>query len=199
MNPGAGASCNDEHELAARAVRGDRAALATVWEQNRGWVAAVLLAHRPRGHELEDLVQEVAVVLTQKISGLAEPAALRAWLRTVTLNVARGAARRATPRALPLFDHPDPRSERANSAPETREESKRVLDAMECLTPDLREVLVLRSVHGWSQREIAHFLEVPETTVETRLVRARRVLRERVDRTGGSSAVVPSTLRMHES
>ncbi|MGE3166296.1 MAG: RNA polymerase sigma factor [Planctomycetota bacterium] len=176
---------HDDAEFAARAARGDRAALAALWEQHRGWIAALLVAYRPRGHELDDLMQEVALVLTQRIGDLKEPAAIRGWLRTVAHNVARGAARRPIPRPTPaLPDAPDPLGEqRLHTVPEAREESDRALRVMESLPTDLREALALRCLQGWGQAEIARFLGVPETTVETRLARARRILRERLDPT----------------
>ena len=43
---------------------------------------------------------------------------------------------------------------------------------------------MLRAVEGLSQRSIAARLEVPVTTVETRLAKARRRLREVLDRDG---------------
>ena len=49
------------------------------------------------------------------------------------------------------------------------------------LEPQFREPLLLRAVEGMSQREVAELLCVPETTVETRLARARRHLRERLE------------------
>jgi DNA-directed RNA polymerase specialized sigma24 family protein len=42
------------------------------------------------------------------------------------------------------------------------------------------EPLLLQAGQGLSQREIAEILDVPETTVETRLARARRMLRQLV-------------------
>jgi DNA-directed RNA polymerase specialized sigma24 family protein len=40
-------------------------------------------------------------------------------------------------------------------------------------------------VQGLSQRQIADLLDVPETTVETRLARARRMLRQLASTTEG--------------
>jgi predicted RNA polymerase sigma factor len=40
---------------------------------------------------------------------------------------------------------------------------------------------MLRAVHGMRGRHIAEILELPEATVETRIARARRMVRELAD------------------
>ena len=49
------------------------------------------------------------------------------------------------------------------------------------LHPDYGEPLLMRCVRGMTYAQIADALGVPLTTVETRLARARRMLRERMD------------------
>lgn len=48
------------------------------------------------------------------------------------------------------------------------------------IPPLYAEPLILQSMRGLSQRQIAELLDVPETTIETRLARARRMLRQAV-------------------
>lgn len=163
------------------------AALEALWREHRRWVAAVLLAHKPREAELEDLLQEVAMTFVSRVHELRDPGALRPWLRTVAVNVARMDARRVRLRRAalrPLDDEhaelPDPRQAADGRAREARAEAQAALDAAARLPQDLREALLLRCVRGLSQKQIAALLDVPETTVETRLARARRLLRERL-------------------
>src|SRR5437868_14425308 len=77
----------------AAAIRGDADAVRAPWQENRRWVAAVLLAHKPRQAELEDLLQDVAMTFVRTISRLRDEAMLRPWLRTVAINAARAAGR----------------------------------------------------------------------------------------------------------
>ena len=51
-------------------------------------------------------------------------------------------------------------------------------EAIERLTPDLREVIVLRELEELSYKEIAAVAGVPIGTVMSRLSRARQALRE---------------------
>ncbi|MFQ5654125.1 MAG: RNA polymerase sigma factor [Planctomycetota bacterium] len=178
-------SAPDHHHDLRCAVEGNRPALERLWRRQRRWVAALLLAHKPRESELEDLLQEVAVTLVGRIHEIRDPRKLLSWLRTVALNVARTAGRRARSRRKHLrlvegndLHVVDPATERARHAEEARDDVTKALGIVNRLHPDYREPLLLRAVHGLSQRRIAEILALPVTTVETRLARARRMLRE---------------------
>lgn len=165
-----------EHHDCERAMRGDPAATEALWIAHRGFVAAVLRAHAPRAAELDDLLQEVAVAMVRHLASLRSPSALRPWLRTIALHTARSAGRRhanAAPRAAV-----DPDALPGRAAPtEVHDRLETVLSTVDALPVELREPLLLRAVDGLSQRAIADALGIPETTVETRLARARRLLR----------------------
>ena len=139
-----------------------------LWRENRGWIAAVLHAHRPREVEVEDLLQEVALSLVRHVDEV-DLSRARPWLRRVAINCARDAARRASVR-------------RRRPAPVVAAEpaagaGAAALETVMALPMEYREPLLL-SLRGLSQRVIAEVMEVPVTTVETRLVRARRMVRE---------------------
>jgi len=55
-----------------------------------------------------------------------------------------------------------------------------LLEVLSGLSPEHREVVVLRELEGMSYDEIAGVLGVPRGTVESRLFRAREKLRERL-------------------
>src|SRR5689334_20717385 len=84
-----------DQSLVAAAIRGDVDAVRHVWAQHRRWVAAVLLAHKPAGSEVDDLLQDVAMAYVRTISRLRDESALKPWLRTVAINAARAAGRQA--------------------------------------------------------------------------------------------------------
>lgn len=164
----------------------DSRVLQSLWQAHRRWVAAILLAHMPREAELEDLLQEVAMRLVTHAGELEGPEKVRPWLRTVAVNVARTHGRRQTVqrRAFPrLADDPLPRAEGNDDAQQRddRDEGRRAMRLSRQLPEEYREPLLLRAVRGMSYRQIADTLGLPMTTVETRLVRARRMLREQME------------------
>jgi len=91
----------------AAAIAGDPAALRELWRSHRRWVAAIVLSHMPSELELEDLLQDVATVVVERIGEVREPERLRSWLRTVAVNVARpGGGRGARPGGAPRPPRP---------------------------------------------------------------------------------------------
>src|SRR5258706_15797327 len=129
----------DEAEAESRAVlrltRDDHEELKRLWEENRRWVAALLLVHKPRWADLDDLLQEVATTLVSKGHEVRDAALLKPWLRTVATNAARLAARRGKLRLHGSLDAPDtdggPENESEpmpSAVPTRREEAKRLLE-----------------------------------------------------------------------
>lgn len=56
--------------------------------------------------------------------------------------------------------------------------------ALERLTPEQREILVLKELEGFRYGEIAGILDIPEGTVASRLYHARRALKDALDEMG---------------
>jgi RNA polymerase sigma-70 factor (ECF subfamily) len=164
-----------------------REALQRIWEDNRRWVAAILLVYKPRYADLEDLLQDVAATLVSHVHDLREASALKPWLRAVAINAARMAGRRGSLRQHLSLDGDLPGSDStdgpADAAPPDRnvagdEDAQRVMTLAARLDDGYREPLLLKAVHGLSYRQIGQILGLPETTVETRIARARKQLRE---------------------
>ena len=200
--------------LVDAAMAGDPLALQGIWERNRRWVAAVILAHKPRSADADDLLQEVAVTVLAKIRTLDNPANFQPWLRVVAMNVARLAGRKyaAGPRMV-RFDGagdneegtggPADRLGTADESPEVKEEARRVMGLAMELHADYREPLLLRCVQELSYAEIGEILGLPETTIETRIARGRRMLREKAGGarvvTTGSATGATGSVRMAAS
>lgn len=190
---------DESTELARRAIKGDRPALEELWRLHRRWLAAVVLAHRAGRAETDDLLQDVALAVVRNIAQLRDPALVRPWLRAVAVNSVRTSARRQA--AGPVTHnghagHPEP--ETASIAPaETRTGGERaalnparLLELALGLPVHYREPLLLRALRDLSVRHIAEAMDLPEKTIETRLLRARRLLCDAVameeDRTGAT-------------
>ncbi|MEM9166938.1 MAG: sigma-70 family RNA polymerase sigma factor [Planctomycetota bacterium] len=177
----------DEHDLIGRARLGDKAALDALWQRYRRWVAAVLLAHKPRETDLDDLLQEVALTVVEKLGQLDDPKAFKPWLRTIAVNAARATGRKQTRRRglLKLVRHEvasvgSDGQGRWNHASgiERAERSRRMTGLIDRLPEIYRECVLLRCVRGMTHAQISAITGLPETTVETRIARGRRALRE---------------------
>jgi RNA polymerase sigma factor (sigma-70 family) len=176
-----GLSLPIEAELEARdAVAGDVAALQDLWARHRRWVAAILLAHKPKWADVDDLLQEVAVSMVRKVGELRDPRAVKPWLRTVAINAAHAAGRSGVKRSRDVsLDDERPVMGREGPADSTElDDGRRLMDLSRHLPDGYREPLLLKAVQGLTYREIGQILGLPETTIETRIARGRRMLRE---------------------
>lgn len=200
----AGGGCSGEPEIPAeviqRAILGDPDAQRDLWHRHRRWVAAVLLAHAPRDAEIDDLLQEVALAVVAKISGLRETGAFKPWLRAVAMSIAKTAARRRTVRKagwlklVGFAGDTDAAREAARlreigagggaSADATVGRGRRLLELSAELPDGYREPLLLKCVQGMSYKQIGEVMGLPDTTIETRIARARRMLREKAEGEG---------------
>jgi RNA polymerase sigma-70 factor (ECF subfamily) len=156
-----------------------------IWEENRRWVAAVILAYKPRWTDLEDVLQDVAAALARNEQLLRDPGAVRSWLRTVAINASRLAGRKGKLRQHASLDEASPdRTEPAacGNPPEAvlgrQEDAVRIVELAIRLPEAYREPLLLKAVRGLSYRQIGQILGLPETTIETRIARGRRMLKE---------------------
>ncbi|MCA9289953.1 MAG: sigma-70 family RNA polymerase sigma factor [Phycisphaerales bacterium] len=167
----------------AAAIAGDPDALHRLWARHRRWVAAILLAHKPSFVELDDLLQEVAMVMVRRVHELRDPASLRGWLRVVAVNAARAAARSAKCRLSPerLHGQAEP-PDGVRIDPTALDDTSRIMAHIAELPEAYREPLVLRALQDLSYRQISETLDLPESTIQTRIARARRMLREAVER-----------------
>ncbi len=166
------------------AIAGHSDALSVVWVGVRRWVAAILIAHKPREADLEDLLQIVALQVCRKVHEVRDPALFKPWLRTVTINIAREQGRKATRKRsgmLRLVGRAKNEKRDTIGSMQLSEDAKRVLDAAMSLPEKYREPVLMRCQQSMSYKQIAEVLSLPETTIETRIARGRRMLRETIE------------------
>lgn len=166
----------------------DQDSVRALWQEHRRWVAAILIAHKPAWADVDDLLQEVAVAVVRKVGDLRDMNALKPWLRAVALNAANAAGRSGKRRPTSLDAVGEPGVAGRIGGPSIpgggaesvriRDEASRLLDLARQLPDGYREPLLMKAVQGMSYREIGEVLGLPETTVETRIARGRRMLRE---------------------
>lgn len=166
--------------IVADAVGGDREAIQCLWQTHRRWIAAVLLTYKPRQAELEDLLQEVAMTVVSKINTLRDEANVRAWLRAVAINVARAAGRSVSskPQTALVGENIESPEIGTVELASVDEQFREVMDAAGQLPEEYREPLMLRAMQGMRSRQISSILGIPPATVDTRVARARKMLRE---------------------
>ncbi len=131
----------------------------------------------------EDAAQEAFVRAFGSIRSFRADQPFAPWLYRIVLNEARRIAARAgrRPEALQL---PDELLASEESTPEEaalhRERRAALWTAIDSLKDDHRTVLVLKYFNQFSEIDIATVLGVPQSTVKSRLYKAREKLLERL-------------------
>ena len=141
-------------------------------------------------HEAEDAFQATFLVLVRRAPQIKHPERLGGWLRGVAYRTAvrvrcRTARRRAFERSraemVRFDDFPQ------EIAPDVRQ---MIRDELDRLPDAYRQAVQLCYLEGLTHQEAARRLGWPLGTVKIRLVRGRRLLRERLDRRGAGRAPV---------
>lgn len=162
---------------------GDRHAFAELVRRQGRFVRSVLLGVLGDSDRVEDVEQQVWATCWQRIGHLRDVKRWRPWLYSLARNAAIDAGRDTTRRRNRMqaaVGEPEPVA--AASTPDRlmveQEKHQAVMSAIRALPLLYREPFVLRHVNGWSYAQIAEAMELPVDTVETRLTRARRLLRD---------------------
>ena len=175
-----------EYSLVTRCLSGDE----TAWEQlvrvHTRHVYALCYRFTGSGAESQDLTQEVFVRVFRTLKSFrSTEGSFGTWLTRVTRNLLIDHYRRTRQeRVTDSIEEQLPSLEqegsglgmRPDQALAGREASEILQAALQKLSPDLREAVILRDLQEMEYREIAEVLGIPEGTVKSRINRGRAEL-----------------------
>jgi len=173
------------NETVRRAQQGDQAAFRTLYQTHVGRVYALCLRLTGNGSEAEDHTQDVFVRVWERLGSFRGESAFSTWLHRLTVNEVLQARRSAGRRSARVTQADDPLELEAAPAPAAGSAGAGASDlgqAIARLPAGARTVFVLHDVEGYQHDEIAALLEIAEGTSKAQLFRARRLLREMLDR-----------------
>ena len=173
-----------EYSLVTQCLTGDQ----TAWEQlvrlHTRPVYALCYRFTGSGAEAQDLTQEVFVRVFRTLKSFrSNEGSFATWLARVTRNLLIDHYRRTRQERitdsiedqLPTLEQ-EGKAERPDQALAGREASEILQNALQKLSPDLREAVILRDLQEMEYREIAQILNIPEGTVKSRINRGRAEL-----------------------
>ncbi len=152
------------------------------------WVRGAVYSVLGASADVDDVMQQVWLRLWQRREQLAEITNWRSWLYTMARHAAIDAGRAATrrhalwQRVKRAWSPSRSVGEAADADLLADEQRAAALRAIEALDEKYRLVLVLRVWNQMSYSDIAQTVGITPQAVETRLVRARRMLREKLMR-----------------
>jgi RNA polymerase sigma-70 factor (ECF subfamily) len=166
-----------------RAQSGDVDAFEQLYREHAGRIYALCLRLKAGdSSDATELMQDVFVRAWRRLSTFRGDCAFYSWLHRLAVNTMLENARsdnRRTARVLPMDDT----SRLAGAARSSGVDLKMDLeDAIASLPKGARLAFVLHDIEGYQHQEIAEQLSVSVGTIKAQLHRARRLLRERLER-----------------
>lgn len=192
-----------EQELVQAAQQGDQGAFSQLVEQNQGKIYSLCYRMTGNSEDAADLTQEAFLNAWRGLSKFGGQSSFSTWLYRLASNACidflrREKRRSALSMTLESKDEDDHQADLPDErwSPEReleRKESRQALQAgLAALSPEHREVLLLRETEGLSYQEIARCLGLEDGTVKSRIARARMSLREFLLKSGNFSLPPPS-------
>ncbi len=186
-------------QLVRRCASGDAVAWEEIVQRFHRRIYNICYRFVGSGDDAQDLTQEVFIKVFRTVGSFdGEKASFNTWLTTVTRNLlVDNFRKKRDDRATDSMDatlgpeeNGSTLAERlASDAPsqqvhiESRERREMVHRALQQISPDLREAVILRDLQDMDYREIAQVLKVPEGTVKSRINRGRAELARLLQRT----------------
>ncbi|WP_018132379.1 RNA polymerase sigma factor [Effusibacillus pohliae] len=175
-----------DEELLARVLGGDANAYRELVVRYQSLIFTLCLKMLADREEARDAAQEVFLQAYRSLGEFQGGAQFRSWLYKIAANkcidIRRKQARRAGIASISPLQEDLPRS--ADPTPEEQllatERSRELQAAIDELPEKYRDVVILYHYQRLSYKQIAEILGIEVKSVETRMSRAKKMLRERL-------------------
>jgi RNA polymerase sigma factor (sigma-70 family) len=185
--------------LVRRCIAGDAEAWEEIVRQHSRRIYNICYRFTGSAENADDLSQEVFIKMYRTLSSFdPDKGAFTTWITTMTRNLLVDHFRKTKQdRATDSLDAglgdeedsatlgdriPDSKPS-ADDRIQRRETQEMVQKAIQKLSPELREAVILRDLQDMDYKEIAQALKVPEGTVKSRINRGRMELAKVLQRT----------------
>jgi len=184
-------SLTDE-QLVELAVRDEPDAFGEIvrrWERK---IFALCFGMLSREDDAKDAAQETFIAAYRNLANFRGEAKVSSWLHRIAVNQCLTKQRRTKTRSETFLDDESHEEERVFIAPpgqsparitEQNERLSHVRHAVNALPPDLRQVIVMKEFEEMTFQEISETLELPLSTVKSRVYTALKQLRMKLERT----------------
>jgi RNA polymerase sigma-70 factor, ECF subfamily len=185
--------------LVRRCVAGDVVAWEEIVQRYNRRIYNICYRFAGSGDDAQDLTQEVFIKMFRTLNTYdVERGAFMTWVTTITRNLLVDHFRKSkqdrvtesldtTPSehedAMPLSEKIEDKAPTADLSVQNRETRELIHNALQKLSPELREAVILRDLQDMDYKDIATVLKVPEGTVKSRINRGRAELARLLQRT----------------
>jgi RNA polymerase sigma-70 factor (ECF subfamily) len=182
-------AASSDEQIVARAQAGDAEAFGEIvrrWERR---IFALSFGMLGREEDARDATQETFLAAFRNLRGFRGEAKVSSWLHRIAVNQCITRQRRAKVRGETALDDEGEADGASYFAPahaspartaEARQRTEAVRRAVSALPPELRQVIVMKEFEELTFQEIASALELPLSTVKSRLYTALKQLQMRL-------------------
>ena len=183
-----------DEQIVERALAGEAEVFGEIvrrWERK---IYALTFGMLGSAEDARDATQETFMSAYRNLRGFRGEAKVSSWLHRIAVNQCISRLRRPHVRAETALDaQVEAGGEHFLAAPghaspafvaESGERTEAVRRAVGALPPELREVVVMKEFEDLTFQEIADSLDIPLSTVKSRLYTALRQLRMRLEKLG---------------
>jgi RNA polymerase sigma-70 factor (ECF subfamily) len=182
-------AASSDEQIVARAQAGDAEAFGEIvrrWERR---IFALSFGMLGREEDARDATQETFLAAFRNLRGFRGEAKVSSWLHRIAINQCITRQRRAKVRGETALDDEaeadgasyfSPAHASPARAAESRQRTEAVRRAVNALPPELRQVIVMKEFEELTFQEIASALELPLSTVKSRLYTALKQLQMRL-------------------
>lgn len=183
----------DDIDLARRAARRDRNAVRAIIKSHNQRLFRLARAIVKRDEDAEDVLQEAYLRAFANLDSFRGDSSLSTWLSRITINEAltrlrkgrrlkQGGVAVEIANDAQIIPFPGNAGEFDPERLLAQRELLRLVErAIDDMAETFRSVFVARVIEGLSVEETAEVLDIQPTTVKTRLHRARKMIRERLE------------------
>ncbi len=172
---------NDWRNLVQQATRNDREAFGKLVERFQAMAVGYAFATLNDYELAQDAAQEAFIQAYISLNSLESPDAFPGWFRRIVFSQCTRYLRGRHFRTLPLETALSLTADNNPQELVERQETQRTIQAaIQSLPETERATVTLFYLGGYSHAEVGQFLDVPLSTIKSRLHSARQRLRERI-------------------
>lgn len=177
-----------EKELITRAKTGDETSFELLIEGCKTKAYNIAWRYMRNEQDALDALQESFIKVFRHLGKFKGESSFDTWVYRIVVNTCNDMLRKNSNLKIvntiyekeeeePIVKVPDP-GPTPWEALERKEKSQFLLDCIETLHPDQKEIIVLRDIQGFSYQELTEILDCSIGTVKSRINRARKRLKQ---------------------
>jgi RNA polymerase sigma-70 factor (ECF subfamily) len=173
---------SEEIAILEKIKKGETAAFRKIINEYELAVSNTIISFIGKTPEAEEIAQEVFIRFLKKIPGFRGDSGIKTYLVRIAINLSLNELKKRKVKYSRLVSNEDITGdiEDPDSHSDKFELKEAIHDAINGLDERIKAVVILRLVEGFSTRETAKILKIPQGTVLSRLSRGQDQLKEKL-------------------